>query len=108
MRSVLRESMEEGAYGISSGLDYPPGSYATTEELADLASVSAKLGGFYHSHVRYTLGDRFLDPFREAIDIGRRGDSPSHITHFYHRSTFPGPRSRCSSWWMTPEPRDWT
>jgi N-acyl-D-amino-acid deacylase len=90
MRSVLRESMEEGAYGISSGLDYPPGSYASTEELADLASVAAKLGGFYHSHVRYHLGDRFLDPFREAIDIGRRGGSPSHITHFYHRATFPG------------------
>lgn len=90
MRSVLRESMEDGAYGISSGLDYPPGSYASTGELADLATVAAKLGGFYHSHVRYTLGDRFLDPFREAIDIGRRGGSPSHITHFYHRSTFPG------------------
>lgn len=90
MRSMLRESMEEGAYGISSGLDYPPGSYASTGELADLASVSARLGGFYHSHVRYTLGDRFLDPFRKAIDIGRRGGSPSHITHFYHRATFPG------------------
>ena len=90
MRSMLREAMEEGAYGISSGLDYPPGSYASTRELADLASVSAKLGGFYHSHVRYTLGDRFLDPFREAIDIGRRGGSPAHITHFYHRATFPG------------------
>jgi N-acyl-D-amino-acid deacylase len=90
MRSMLREAMEEGAYGLSSGLDYPPGSYASTGELADLASVAAKLGGFYHSHVRYTLGDRFLDPFREAIDIGRRGSSPSHITHFYHRATFPG------------------
>jgi N-acyl-D-amino-acid deacylase len=90
MRSMLREAMAEGAYGLSSGLDYPPGSYASTAELADLASVAAKLGGFYHSHVRYTLGDRFLDPFREAIDIGRRGASPSHITHFYHRSTFPG------------------
>jgi N-acyl-D-amino-acid deacylase len=90
MRSILRESIEEGAYGISSGLDYPPGSYASTEELAHLASVAARLGGFYHSHVRYTLGDRFLDPFREAIDIGRRGSSPSHITHFYHRATFPG------------------
>ncbi len=90
MASMLREAMEEGAYGISSGLDYPPGSYASTEELANLASVAAKLGGFYHSHVRYALGDRFLDPFREAIDIGRRGSAPAHITHFYHRATFPG------------------
>jgi N-acyl-D-amino-acid deacylase len=90
MRSMLREAMEEGAYGLSSGLDYPPGSYASTGELATLASEAAKLHGFYHTHVRYTLGDRFLDPFREAIDIGRRGGSPAHITHFYHRATFPG------------------
>ena len=90
MGSMLREGMEEGAFGISTGLDYPPGAYATTEELANLAHEAASLGGFYHSHVRYTLGDRFLDPFREAIDIGRRGQAPSHITHFYHRRTFPG------------------
>jgi N-acyl-D-amino-acid deacylase len=90
MRSMLVEAMEQGAYGVSSGLDYPPGSYASTEELANLAHASAQLGGIYHSHVRYTLGDRFLDPFREAIDIGRRGGSPAHITHFYHRATFPG------------------
>ena len=45
---------------------------------------------FYHTHVRYALGDRFLDPFREAIEIGRRGEAPAHITHFYHRKTHPG------------------
>jgi N-acyl-D-amino-acid deacylase len=90
MRSMLVEALEQGAYGVSSGLDYPPGSYASTEELASLAREAARLGGFYHTHVRYTLGDRFLDPFREAIDIGRRGDAPAHITHFYHRATFPG------------------
>ena len=39
---------------------------------------------------RYPLGDRYLDPFREAIDIGRRAAAPSHITHFYHRETHPG------------------
>jgi N-acyl-D-amino-acid deacylase len=90
MRSRLREAMEEGAFGLSSGLDYPPGAYATTDELAELANESAKLGGMYHTHVRYSLGDRFLDPFREAIEIGRRGEAPAHITHFYHRQTFPG------------------
>ena len=90
MRSMLVEAMEQGAYGLSSGLDYPPGAYASTEELANLAHEAARLGGFYHTHVRYALGDRFLDPFREAIDIGRRGEAPAHITHFYHRATFPG------------------
>jgi len=89
-RALLREAMEQGAFGLSSGLDYPPGSYATTDELAQLARQAASQGGFYHSHVRYTLGDRYLDPFREAIEIGRRGEAPAHITHFYHRLTFPG------------------
>jgi N-acyl-D-amino-acid deacylase len=90
MRALLRESMEDGAVGLSSGLDYPPGSFATTEELAALTREAATLGGIYHTHVRYALGDRFLDPFREAIQIGRQGEGPVHITHFYHRETFPG------------------
>ncbi len=89
MRAMLREAMEEGALGITSGLDYPPGAYASTDELAALTAEAARAGGFYHTHVRYDLGDRYLDPFREAIDIGRRGGGPSHITHFYHRQTFP-------------------
>ena len=90
MRAMLREAMEEGAIGLSSGLDYPPGAYAGTDELAALTNEAARHGGFYHTHVRYSLGDRYLDPFREAIEIGRRGEGPSHITHFYHRQTFPG------------------
>ncbi len=90
MRGTLRAAMADGAVGLSSGLDYPPGSFATTEELADLTREAGRHGGFYHSHVRYTLGDRYLDPFREAIDIGRRAEAPAHITHFYHRQTHPG------------------
>ena len=81
---------QEGAVGLSSGLDYPPGSYATTEELAALTEEAGRHGGFYHTHVRYALGDRYLDPFREAIEIGRRAGAPAHITHFYHRETHPG------------------
>ncbi|HEX5465884.1 MAG TPA: amidohydrolase family protein [Candidatus Limnocylindrales bacterium] len=91
-RGLLREAMEDGAFGLSSGLDYPPGAYATTDELAALLQEAATHGGFYHTHVRYPLGDGFLDPFREALEIGRRsGGGPVHITHFYHRATFPGP-----------------
>ncbi len=82
--------MEDGAFGLSTGLDYPPGAYATTTELTAIAGEAARLGGIYHTHVRYPLGDGFLDPFREAIEIGRRSGVAVHITHFYHRSTFPG------------------
>ena len=48
------------------------------------------MGGIYHTHVRYALGDGFLDPFREAIEIGRTGNGPVHITHFYRRATAAG------------------
>ncbi|MEK7814556.1 MAG: D-aminoacylase [Chloroflexota bacterium] len=90
MRAILREGMEEGAFGISTGLDYPPGSYADTDELVRLSEQAAMLGGIYHTHVRNTLGDRFLDPLREAIEIGRRSGIPCHITHLYQRVTAPG------------------
>jgi N-acyl-D-amino-acid deacylase len=90
MRAMLREAMAAGALGVSSGLDYPPGAFASTDELAALAEEAARGVGFYHTHVRYQLGDRYLDPFREAIDIGRRSGAPVHITHFYHRQTHPG------------------
>jgi N-acyl-D-amino-acid deacylase len=94
MKALLRTGMEEGAFGMSTGLDYPPGSYADTHELTELSQVAARLGGIYHTHVRYSLGDRFLDPFREALDIGRGSTVPVHITHFYHRTTSPGGASR--------------
>jgi N-acyl-D-amino-acid deacylase len=94
MKAMLREGMEEGAFGLSTGLDYPPGSYATTDELARLGAEAARMGGIYHTHVRYRLGDRYLDPFREAIEIGRRGGVPVHITHFYHRAGYPGGTGR--------------
>jgi N-acyl-D-amino-acid deacylase len=86
--------MEEGAWGMSTGLDYPPGSFADTDELVALSEEASRLGGIYHTHVRYSLGDRFLDPFREAIDIGRRAEVPAHITHFYQRTTAPGGAAR--------------
>ena len=83
MKSVVREAMEEGAWGLSTGLDYPPGSYADTGELATLAQVAASLGGFYHTHTRASLRSKgLLAPWEEALDIGRRGGCPVHLTHY--------------------------
>ena len=85
MKSLLREGMEEGAFGVSTGLDYPPGSYADTAELIELSREAARLGGIYHTHVRYALGDQFLDPFKEAVEICRQAELPCHLTHFYQK-----------------------
>lgn len=83
MKAVIREAMEEGAWGLSTGLDYPPGSYADTAELAELAAVTAGLGGFYHTHTRASLlAQGHLAPWQEAVEIGRRGDCPVHLTHY--------------------------
>ncbi|MDA1188301.1 MAG: D-aminoacylase [Chloroflexi bacterium] len=85
MRAMLRESMEDGAMGLSTGLDYPPGRFADTDELVALNEEVAKLGGIYHTHVRYWYGDKFLDPYKEAIEIGRRSGVPVHLTHVFRR-----------------------
>ena len=89
MKAIVREAMEEGAFGLSTGLEYPPGNYADTDELVALSNQVNELGGIYHTHVRYRLGDAHLDPFREAIDIGRRSGVPIHVTHFYQGATRP-------------------
>ena len=83
MRAVVREAMEEGAWGLSTGLDYPPGAYASTGELAALARESARMGGFYHTHTRASLRAKgLLAPWEEALEIGRRGESAVHLTHY--------------------------
>jgi N-acyl-D-amino-acid deacylase len=86
---LLSEAMEAGALGLSTGLDYPPGSYATTDELVALSRVATRHGGIYHTHVRYSLGDAYLDPFREALRIGRDAGIPVHVTHFSRSSRGP-------------------
>jgi N-acyl-D-amino-acid deacylase len=83
MKAVVREAMEEGAWGLSTGLDYPPGGYADTDELVALSEVSARLGGFYHTHTRASLRAKgLLAPWEEALEIGRRSGSPVHLTHY--------------------------
>jgi N-acyl-D-amino-acid deacylase len=83
MAGRLRQGIEDGALGMSSGLTYPPGMWADTSELIELCAVVREMGGVYATHVRYTLGDGVLDGFREAIAISRASQVPLHISHFY-------------------------
>ena len=83
MRSMLREAMEEGAFGISSGLDYPPGSYASTAELAGLTQEAAQHGGFYHTSGTRWATDSWIRSARRSRsgDAARgRPTSPTSIT----------------------------
>jgi N-acyl-D-amino-acid deacylase len=82
MVELLLQAMEQGALGMSTGLNYPPGSYADTDELVELCKAVSGLGGIYVTHVRYPMGDRFIDPFQEALAIGRRSGVHVHISHF--------------------------
>ena len=83
MKSVIRESMEEGAWGLSTGLDYPPGAYASTEELIAISTQTAKMGGIYHTHTRASLKSQGVyAPWEEAVEIGRKSGIPIHLTHY--------------------------
>ena len=91
MKSVVREVMEEGAFGLSTGLDYPPGAYADTEELIELSKVVAGKGGMYHTHTRASLLQQgLLAPWQEAVKIGRDSGVPVHLTHYRQRTEMVG------------------
>jgi N-acyl-D-aspartate/D-glutamate deacylase len=83
MRALVRRGMDEGAIGMSTGLYYAPGSYASTEEVIDLAKIAAQHGGIYDTHLRdessYTIG--LIGAVNEAIRIGREAHIPIHISH---------------------------
>jgi dihydroorotase/N-acyl-D-amino-acid deacylase len=80
MRKAVRWAMEGGAFGIASALIYPPGNYATTEELIEIAKVMAPYGGVYITHMR-SEADNLLEAIDEAIRIGREGGVPVEIYH---------------------------
>jgi N-acyl-D-amino-acid deacylase len=80
MAAMVEQGMREGAVGLSSGLEYEIGSYASTDEVIALARAAAKHGGFYISHIR-DEADRTLEAVREAITIGERAKLPVQITH---------------------------
>jgi len=83
MKSLVKQAMAEGAFGMSTGLYYAPGSFAKTEEVIELAKVVAQAGGIYDTHMRdessYSVG--LMGAIRETIRIGREARIPVHISH---------------------------
>ena len=83
MRALVTRGMDDGAIGMSTGLYYAPGSYATTEEVIELAKVASARGGRYDSHIRdessYTIG--LIGAIAELIRIGREARMPVHVSH---------------------------
>ncbi|WP_417554556.1 family 20 glycosylhydrolase [Microbacterium sp.] len=80
MQQLLGEAMDAGAFGMSSGLTYTPGMYASTSELEALCRVVAEHGGYWAPHTR-SYGGAGMDAYREALEIGRRTGCPIHLTH---------------------------
>jgi N-acyl-D-amino-acid deacylase len=83
MRALVRAGMEQGAFGLSSGLFYTPGSYAETDEVIALAREAAAFGGVYTSHIRdegdYNIG--VVAAVQEVIRIAEEGGLPGIVSH---------------------------
>jgi N-acyl-D-amino-acid deacylase len=80
MKALVAEAMEQGAFGLSTALIYPPGHYAKTEELIELARVASQYGGIYGSHMR-SEGQSEPEAIAEALRIGREARLPVEIFH---------------------------
>lgn len=80
MKSLVAQAMQQGALGISTALIYPPGHYATTEELIELAKVAASYGGIYGTHMR-SEGQGETAAVQETLRIGREAHIPVEIFH---------------------------
>ena len=80
MQAMVRQAMEDGAFGLSSGLEYAPGLYARTDELIALARATAPYDGLYISHIR-DEGGRLLESVAEVIRVGEEGGVAAQITH---------------------------
>jgi N-acyl-D-amino-acid deacylase len=72
MKKILRESMEQGAFGMSTGLDYPPGSFAKTDEIIELCKVIREYNGIYTTHFR-GFASGLVRATKEAVKIARSG-----------------------------------
>src|SRR5205823_8802017 len=80
MTALVADAMKQGAYGVATGLIYPPNAYAKLDELIALSNPAAAAGGLYASHLRYD-GDKLREGIGEAIAIGERAPLTVQIFH---------------------------
>jgi N-acyl-D-amino-acid deacylase len=81
MKKLVREAMEDGAWGMSTGLIYPPSAYGKQPEITELARIVAEYEGVYFSHIR-DEGESLLEAVTEACEIGKDSNAPVQIAHF--------------------------
>jgi len=80
MQQAVRQSMEDGAFGVATALVYPPGNFASTDELISINEAMAPYGGVYITHLR-SEADNFLEAIDEALEIGTQAGVPIEIYH---------------------------
>lgn len=80
MAVLVKADMQAGALGLSSGLEYEPGIFSSTEEVIELARIAADFGGSYASHVR-DEDDLMIEAIKELVLIGREAGLPVHVSH---------------------------
>ncbi len=93
MRRITAESMEQGAFGASYALIYPPDSYTDTAELIEVCKVVSRYGGVYITHMR-SEAERIFEALDETLTIGREANLPVEIYHLKASSP--------NSWWKMP------
>ncbi len=81
MKSLVRQAMKEGAWGITTGLEYIPGRYASTEEVIELTKVAGEFGGIYSSHQRYEF-DRVPEATQESVRIAEEAGVRANSSHW--------------------------
>ncbi|MCK5343639.1 MAG: amidohydrolase family protein, partial [Candidatus Heimdallarchaeota archaeon] len=81
MKWFVEKAMKEGAVGLSTGLEYTPGTYSKTDEITELCKVVAKYGGFYATHMR-DESEKVIEAIEEAVEIGEKADLPVEVSHF--------------------------
>ena len=80
MKQLLADGLRDGAVGMSSGLTYTPGMFASTDELVELCGVVAQYGGYYAPHQR-SYGKGALEAYAEMVEVARRSGCALHLTH---------------------------